>query len=80
MTPPNFKSSDFHHVILIKKPHFKVYKWCEGHFGPRWEAIGNRSGRWTAFWAGPRCHLGRHYYQFLFVDEKDAIMFTLRWA
>ena len=76
---PNVKSSDFHHLIYIKKPSFEVYKWCESQFGARWNPINSRSGRWTAFWAGPRCTLGSEYYQFQFVDEKDAIMFTLKW-
>lgn len=68
------------HEVLLKstthKPH-EIAEWCTENFGPRWEAIGNRSGVWTVFWAG-REDFGS--YRWCFTNEKDLVLFMLRWS
>jgi hypothetical protein len=51
--------------------------WCYQQWGTRWEALGNRSGTWSVFWAG-RGIPG--YYRWHFATEQQALMFTLKWA
>jgi hypothetical protein len=65
-----------HEVIFGKKNHQRQIDWCTEKFGKRWSVIDNREGTWTCFWAGvdsPR------NYRWLFKDEKDLVMFVLRW-
>ena len=63
-------------VMIYKDQCRKVMRWCEEQHGPRWEAVGNRSGIWCVFWAG-REHTDR--YKFCFAHERDMLMFVLRW-
>lgn len=51
-------------------------EWCLQQFGPRWEAVGNRSGTWCCFWNGHRSGRG---YTWHFKREEDANWFALRW-
>ena len=51
--------------------------WCGDQFGPPWNAVDNRDGRWCFFWCGPRDHA---YYRFHFRDQADAVLFALRWS
>jgi len=62
-----------HEIIIPREQHHQAAEWCTETFGPRWEAIGNRSGTWTCFWAG----WGN--YRFVFVKEEDAIICALRY-
>jgi hypothetical protein len=41
-------------VIIHKTQQRQAQKWCQEQLGQRWEAIGNRSGRWCCFWAGTK--------------------------
>ena len=66
--------------VLSKTLPHEVFEWCVEHIGPRWNAIDNRFGKWAVFWAGPNCEQGYDYYRYLFSNEKDAILFMLRWA
>ncbi len=66
-----------HHIVTGKTNHWKATNWCEENFGPRWEAIGNRKGRWCVFWKG-RSVPGS--YDWYFVDEKDYLLFVLKWT
>lgn len=61
---------------LAKKNHWEMTCWCEQQFGPRWEAIGNRSGTWCTFWGG-RGIPG--YYRWYFLNEQDSVLFALKW-
>ena len=51
--------------------------WCKDQFGPPWQAVDNRDGRWCFFWCGPRDH---DYYRFQFREQADAVLFALRWS
>ena len=50
--------------------------WCYEQWGTRWEALGNRSGTWSVFWAGID-EPGR--YRWNFATEQQAIWFRLKW-
>ena len=58
-----------------------MQRWCYKNFGVKWNAVSRdpaeRSGRWTMLWCGTE--QPRHY-RWHFRDEKDAIMFALRWS
>lgn len=64
-------------VLVQKDTHRHAGKWCEEQYGERWNPINNRSGRWCMFWAGMSDF---DKYRFCFVDEKDYMMFLLRWS
>ncbi len=66
-----------HEVMIHRDQCRRVMRWCEEQYGPRWEAIGNRTGVWSVFWAG-RGHTDQ--YRFCFAKEKDMLLFILRWA
>lgn len=64
-------------VIPKIKQQWRADDWCKEKFGMRWSAVDNREGTWCCFWAGvkaPKC------YEWLFKNEKDAILFLLRWS
>ena len=79
LTPVQYRSRDFVHKIVTPRDRIPdATLWCEQQFGPRWAVTGPRSGRWCCFWRGFRSEDGAHY-EWLFANESDAIMFTLRW-
>lgn len=65
----------WHEVISDIKPHVPK-PWCEQQFGKRWSAIDNKEGVWCCFWAG-RSMPGS--YRWHFMNEQDAMLFSLRW-
>jgi hypothetical protein len=67
------------HTVLLKskKEGYSIDAWCTEKFGKRWSALDNRDGRWCCYWAG-RENPG--YYRWYFRDEKDLVLFLLRWA
>jgi hypothetical protein len=64
-------------TLIDAKKHREAGEWCLKQFGKRWEAIGQTDGAWTMFWAGRD---DRDKYIFHFVDEKDYVLFILRWV
>jgi len=80
-TVVRYRSSDFIHKILMpkEKNQWEVDQWCKEQFGPRWEATGNRSGRWCCFWRGFG-HERAGTKDYVILDEKKFTMFLLRWA
>lgn len=76
-----YRSTDFVHRILLPKHRhqWQADQWCREQFGDRWEATGNRSGRWCVFWRGLRDE-DSSLYEWLFVNEADALLFALRWS
>jgi hypothetical protein len=72
----------WHEVISDIKPHIPE-SWCEQQFGKRWGPIDNHDGVWTVFWTGMGLHEREikytTKYRYLFKNEKDAMLFTLRW-
>lgn len=61
------------------KNQWEIDEWCTKHFGKRWSVTDNREGVWCCFWRGFRSP-GPGHYEWLFENEEDAIMFSLRWA
>ena len=66
-----------HGVLIDSGLHAQAARWCTSYLGCRWEATGNRSGRWNMFWSGFK-DPGK--YRFCFAREQDMMMFILRWA
>jgi hypothetical protein len=57
-------------------------QWCWDTLGPRWglvqEKNSSRDGVWTVLWTGlENGHRGS--YRWHFKNERDMLMFTLRW-
>lgn len=71
------KEFPFHILLPKMKNHWEATSWCEKNFGPRWEAIGYREGNWCTFWRG-RDVPGS--YDWYFKNERDYVLFTLRWV
>lgn len=71
---------DFQYTIQVPKSrgdrHWEQTQWCEEKLGKRWSAIDYRSGVWRCFWGGPRTP---GFYKWDFKNEKDALLFSLRW-
>ena len=66
-----------HSVLIDAKKHRDAGAWCQQQFGKRWEAIGkNTDGAWCMFWAGQDNH---DKYIFHFVEERDKLIFSLKW-
>ena len=63
-------------TVTGKKFHWEASSWCEKQFGPRWEAVGHRTGVWCTFWKG-RGFPGD--YEWFFQNEKDFLLFQLKW-
>jgi len=64
-------------TLIDAKKHRDAGKWCLKQFGKRWEAIGHTDGSWAMFWAG---RIDSDKYIFHFVEEKDYVLFILRWV
>jgi hypothetical protein len=65
------------HEIIVPTGHSRgASAWCEEQFGTRWNVIDNRDGAWAMFWAG--VDMAQHY-RFCFAEERDAMLFSLRW-
>lgn len=63
--------------VIVPTEHSRgASAWCEQQFGTRWNVIDNRDGSWAMFWAGVDM---AKYYRFCFAEERDALLFTLRW-
>ena len=57
----------------------ETIEWCKDQIGERWKPSGcARNGKWT----GHAAHLPDDYSKvmFAFANEKDAIVFKLRWS
>ena len=51
--------------------------WCEKQFGSRWDPIEHNKGKWYSCWVG---WPGSKKRQFIFSDERDAVLFALRFS
>jgi hypothetical protein len=54
-----------------------VRHWCEEQWGERWCPITNREGLWACFWTGKHKPMS---YRYCFADERDLVLFILRWS
>lgn len=71
-----YRSLDYE--VMIHKKYFRdAAKWCEERWGSRWSVTENRSGVWACFWAGRD---NFECYRFVFADDRDMMMFALRWS
>ncbi len=64
------------YAITTGQPKWETEQWCTKCFGPRWNAIHMKTGRWTCFWQGrnaPKCYIWH------FKNEQDAMLFSLVW-
>ena len=52
-------------------------QWCQAQWGERWCPIANREGRWACFWTGKNNPMT---FRYCFADERDLVLFLLRWA
>ena len=66
-----------HNVLIDADNHRAAGAWCLTQFGKRWQAMGDTDGAWTMFWAGRNDH---DKYIFHFVEERDKLMFILKWS
>jgi hypothetical protein len=69
-------------VITPKQIVEPAKRWCEERLGERWVATQNRNGKWCVFWAGSRSKNPGTYewvYEWFFKNDKDALLFALRW-
>jgi hypothetical protein len=66
-----------HYVLIDAEKHRAAGAWCLAQFGKRWEAIDHPDGFWAMFWAGRDDH---DRYIFHFAEDKDAMLFSLKWV
>jgi hypothetical protein len=52
--------------------------WCLNNLGERWCPIEKRSNKWSCSWMG--WHNDQSVYQFSFAEEKDFMMFKLKFS
>jgi len=74
---------DLPYTVITKKDRIEQAKqWCEQHIGPRWVATKNHNGKWCVFWVGPSRRRESLYgmYEWSFQNEKDALLFGLKWS
>jgi hypothetical protein len=64
-------------VLLDSDKHRSASHWCKNQFGTRWNPIDNRGGLWSMFWGGRGM---TDKYRFCFANEKDMLLFILRWV
>lgn len=71
-------SKDFPYVFKLPKMYnqWEASSWCEEQFGPRWSVVDNRQGVWCCFWRGRE---SPGMYEWYFKNERDALMFMLKW-
>jgi hypothetical protein len=68
---------DLPYNVTTKKLGHDAEKWCIKNIGPRWFAVGRKTGTWTCLWNG---RYDRKSYTWHFKNEKDAFWFSLKWA
>lgn len=74
------RTGRFEHTIKCSVKPCVAMKWCVEQFGPRWEAINQRAGTWTVYWAWHRSSEDSSTtYEWHFLNEQDAILFSLKW-
>lgn len=71
MPEPKYKFSraNWYQAEFNDKDYFEVDAWCEQHFGPH----PARPDAWSRWWH-------KFHNSILFRDEKDYVLFMLRWS
>lgn len=62
-------------VTMSARDVFYAHSWCKENFGEHWDII-DKKGNWYSFWSGP-VEPTKHDWHF--VNERDALLFMLRW-
>lgn len=69
----------FPYSVYTGKMTYETNLWCEQYIGKQNNIRILGGGDWACFWQG--YENGEHRrYKWFFRNEKDAILFTLRWA
>lgn len=55
---------------------YDAQSWCEENFGEHWDILDNKKGTWCSFWSG---YGDPTKYDWHFVNERDSLLFMLRW-
>lgn len=66
----------FHYSFTSDK--FKIRDishWCTEQYGPKWDPIHNKEGSWSYRW-----NVKENNLIFYFCEEKQAILYMLRWS
>ena len=66
-------------VITPKQIVEPAKRWCEELPGERWCAKQHRNGERGVVWAGTRSK-NPGTYEWFFENDKDAVLFALRWV
>lgn len=66
------------HTVKIKSASPEVYKWLNKNIGKGVKENTNAWANSDIKWSGWRSILGNYYFEFK--DEKDAMLFTLRFS
>lgn len=64
-----FSRAKWHQAYFDTRHYFEVDAWCQEHFGPH----PKQPDAWSRWWH-------RFEDSILFRDEKDYVLFTLRWS
>jgi len=68
-------------VLVDESQYIDATEWCVRRLGPRWSRIsrpiGNPTGVWVSYWAGPDNH-NKNIFHFL--SHEDATVFLLAWG
>lgn len=65
------------YTVITKKLGPEAEQWCKERMGERWYAVGRKTGNWTYFWEG---RTAPKNYKWHFRNERDAVIFSLRWS
>jgi hypothetical protein len=52
--------------------------WCRENLGERWCPVEKRSNKWSSDWMG--WYNDQSVYKFSFAEEKDLVMFKLKFS
>ena len=70
------RSSELKYEVNTDIEPYITDSWLEKNVGPEWDAFKNRHGVWSVLWAGLRSETK---YVYSFAEERDAVLFALRW-
>ena len=71
------RSTELKYKVHTDIEPYLVDDWLEKNVGPEWDAFKNRHGVWSVLWAGLRSETK---YVYSFAEERDAVLFSLRWV
>lgn len=63
-------------ITLPARCKYDAHRWCTSQFGVMWRPVSNPDGLWKVTWSETQ----HDHNEWHFKNEKDAMMFTLRWG